>query len=42
MKVETLDKIADKEGIRNIDLLKIDAEGNELSVLKGAFNLLKS
>ncbi len=42
VQVETLDEIADKEGIRYIDFLKIDAEGNELSVLKGAFNLLKS
>lgn len=29
------------EGIDYIDLLKIDAEGNELEILKGSSNLLK-
>ena len=40
--VETLDEIASKEGIRYIDFLKIDTEGNELSVLKGAAHLIKT
>lgn len=37
----TLDEIAQKEGIRFIDFLKIDTEGHELAVLQGASTLLK-
>ena len=40
--VETLDEIAEREGIHYISFLKIDTEGNELSVLQGASNLLKN
>jgi FkbM family methyltransferase len=35
-----LDTICEKENIQRVDLLKIDAEGHELSVLKGALHLL--
>jgi hypothetical protein len=35
-----LDMICEKENIQRADLLKIDAEGHELSVLKGALHLL--
>lgn len=37
----TLDTFVHKERIESIDLLKIDTEGNELQVLKGAQMLLK-
>ncbi|MDP1677932.1 MAG: FkbM family methyltransferase [Bacteroidota bacterium] len=40
--IVTLDDFAEKEGIEFIDYLKIDTEGNELSVLKGATALLKN
>ncbi len=36
----TLDSFCEQKNIAKIDLLKIDAEGNELAVLKGASNLL--
>lgn len=39
--VETLDHFAEKEGIKRIDFVKIDTEGNELSVLRGASKLLE-
>lgn len=42
VQVKTLDKISDEEGIDYIDFLKIDTEGNDLSVLEGASNLLKN
>lgn len=38
----TLDEFVEEQEIRGIDLLKIDTEGNELSVLKGAVNSLSS
>lgn len=38
--VVTLDEFCDERGIENIDLLKIDTEGNELNCLLGAKNLL--
>lgn len=36
--VVTLDSFIEENGIERIDLLKIDTEGNELNVLKGAAN----
>lgn len=36
----TLDEICSRENIKYIDFLKIDTEGNDLFVLKGANNLL--
>ena len=39
--MDTLDNFAKKEKIKKIDFLKIDIEGNELSVLEGAKNLIK-
>lgn len=41
VKAITLDEFLDDE-IKTIDLLKIDTEGNELNVLKGAQQLLKN
>ena len=38
--VTTVDDFVEKEGITQIDLLKIDAEGSEYSILLGARNLL--
>ncbi|MFN5514704.1 MAG: FkbM family methyltransferase [Cyanobacteriota bacterium] len=40
--VETLDEFCAEQGITEIDFLKIDTEGNELSVLLGAKDLLKN
>jgi FkbM family methyltransferase len=40
VKMTTLDSFAKTHKIKQIDLLKIDAEGNELAVLKGASALL--
>ena len=37
---QTLDNFCLEEKINNIDVLKIDTEGNELNVLKGAKKLL--
>jgi FkbM family methyltransferase len=37
---DTLDRLASKLGISNILLLKVDVEGNELAVLKGARQLM--
>lgn len=41
VKYLTLDQYCSEQNIENIDLLKIDVEGNELNVLKGAKDLLK-
>jgi len=38
--VTTLDRIADQMGIDQIDLLKVDVEGHEMNVLKGANKML--
>jgi len=38
--VETLDGYARRHGIQSIDLLKIDTQGNDLNVLRGAEQLL--
>jgi FkbM family methyltransferase len=40
-KVDTLDNYCGQHGIELIDVLKIDVQGAEISVLKGAENLLK-
>lgn len=40
--VETLDDFAKDEKLTHIDFLKIDTEGNELAVLKGASTLLEN
>lgn len=40
--VQTLDQVVGELRIKHIDLLKIDVEGHELSVLKGAVKTLKS
>ena len=40
VKTSTLDKYVDENKIDHISLLKIDTEGNELNVLKGAKNIL--
>ena len=39
--VERLDNFCGREGIERIDFLKIDTEGHELAVLKGAETLLR-
>ncbi len=38
---QTIDSFCIEKNISNIDILKIDTEGNELNVLKGAKNLLE-
>ncbi|MEX0271610.1 FkbM family methyltransferase [Leptolyngbyaceae cyanobacterium UHCC 1019] len=38
----TLDTLMEREGLQRVDLLKIDAEGHELQVLKGSDRLLKT
>ena len=40
--METIDSYMIDEGVANIDLLKIDAEGYELEVLEGAKDALAS
>jgi FkbM family methyltransferase len=42
IKVDTLDCYCEKRGIQRIDFLKIDTEGYELNVLKGAENMLNT
>ena len=42
IEIRTLDSVARDLEITHIDLLKIDVEGNELNVLKGAGDLLKN
>ena len=37
---QTLDDFAEEEGVKYIDFLKIDTEGNELAVLQGASKML--
>jgi FkbM family methyltransferase len=41
VQVDTLDAILDREKVGRIQLLKIDAEGHDLEVLKGATNALR-
>lgn len=40
VRMETLDAFCDAESVERIDLLKIDVEGHELSVLRGARRML--
>ena len=42
VKTETLDNYCELNGIKNIDILKIDTEGSELNVLNGAKDILKT
>lgn len=42
IQIRRLDDFCDEKGIRRIDLLKLDVEGNELSVLRGASSLIES
>lgn len=42
VQVKTIDSFLQKESIPNIDLLKIDTEGYEIEVLKGAQNFLNA
>jgi len=41
IEISTLDTFCEQHKIENIDFLKLDVEGHELEVLKGAANLLK-
>jgi len=40
VRIETVDSYCEEHGIHEIDLLKIDVEGHELDVLKGAVGML--
>jgi FkbM family methyltransferase len=40
--IRSLDQFCDEEQVRRIDLLKIDVEGNELNVLRGAARALEA
>ena len=40
--VTTLDKFTDLHSLEHIDFLKIDTEGNELNILKGANKIIKN
>lgn len=42
VQVRTIDRFCETEGIARIDFLKIDVEGHELSVLRGAERMLTS
>ena len=42
VKVETIDNFCKKSGIETIDVLKIDTEGHDLEVIKGADETLKN
>ena len=42
METTTIDNICFKNNINEIDVLKIDTEGSELNVLKGASKMLKN
>lgn len=42
VEVDTVDRYCEQRGIGHIDLLKIDTEGHELSVLKGAKAMLSA
>lgn len=41
VQVTTVDNYCRKNGISNIDFLKVDVEGHELAVMRGAMNMLK-
>lgn len=40
VEVDTVDRVCERRGVDAIDLLKIDVEGHELDVLKGASGML--
>lgn len=40
IELETVDEVCSQHGVSRIDFLKIDVEGNELNVLKGALEML--
>lgn len=40
VKVMTLDELGDKEGLNQIDMIKVDTEGHELKVLKGGKKMI--
>lgn len=42
IKVQTIDNYCEKAGINQIDILKIDTQGSELNILKGAEKMLQS
>jgi len=42
IKTETIDAYCQRNGIDNIDIFKIDVEGHELAVLKGAKEMLRT
>lgn len=42
VKIETIDEFCAKNNISSIDLLKTDAEGLDLKIIKGAENLIKA
>jgi len=42
VETKTLDSLCQEQSVEHIDFLKIDTEGAELNVLKGAANLLKT
>jgi hypothetical protein len=39
--VETLDQVVEREGLKRLDLMKIDVEGSETGVIRGAEQALK-
>jgi len=41
VQVETLTNFCDNHSIDRIDILKIDAQGNELNILRGALDMLR-
>jgi FkbM family methyltransferase len=41
VRVETLDSYCDARGVKRIDLLKLDVEGHELAVLRGASRMFQ-
>ena len=42
VEMKTIDSFCEEKNIQKIDFLKLDVEGNELKVLEGAKNLMKS
>lgn len=40
VEVETIDRFCEQEAVKSVDLLKVDTEGHDLSVLRGAERML--